>query len=93
MLQYFIEIKGKIKNWWVDPITKSYRISSSLMGMWAGLWLACLLLLVFEGQTPIDNIGVFAIYGIILGGLSGAIFPKISRMIFLPFIFFIPTCS
>jgi len=83
----------KFKVWWQKPLAATDRFISSLMGMWAGIWLGCLFLVGYETQAYIENAGRFALYGLAIGAITGFIFPKGSRILFFPFLFFGVSCS
>lgn len=75
--------------WWRAPSTPAERISSIVLGGWAGLWIGGLGRIAL-GQLPIPLGEVFwaAIAVAVLLAAAGAVFPKLVRCLCFPFAFF-----
>ena len=93
MADFINKKKKQIQKWWQRPATKSDRVFSAMLGVWAGMWIGGLGRIFFETPVPFGQIGYFGLYGAILGAISGAFFPKASRFLFYPFAFLGFSCG
>ena len=75
-------------NWWSEPIRTRDRVMSTFIGFWAGIWIGGLGRIIYS--TPVSGITIlyFALGGALICAFFGAIAPKYSRIIFLPFTLF-----
>jgi len=93
MADYLNTKKERFQAWWQKPVTKSYRVSSGLLGLWAGIWIGGLGRVFYQTPVSFNVIGYFALFGAIAGAIIGSSFPKGSRFISLPFAFMGVSCS
>ncbi len=79
---------NKVKNWLKEPVNKQDYIKSALVGLWAGIWIGGLCRIIYETPVELFSVVKFSILGAAVCAFLGLIFPKASRVIFLPFTFF-----
>jgi len=85
---YFTDRLKKYKDWWSAPVNLKSRVYSAILSGMAGFWIAALGRITL-GTLPVSLsvIGWFALSGIAIGILFGALFPKTMRLIAFPFAF------
>jgi hypothetical protein len=71
------------------PPTRKERITSAVLGGFAGFWIAVLCRLFF-GTLPasLSAVAAVGLWGLLAGVLLGIIFPKTTRWAALPFAFY-----
>jgi len=85
----FIKSKFQDMRQWfkIKPNAKD-RITTAMMGFWAGIWLGVIFAFVFFSPTPIVTLFWSAVGGAIICSIVGGVFPKYPRIIFFPFCLF-----
>ncbi len=79
---------SRFTQWMERPVTLKDRVISSLLGLWAGLWIGGLGSIIFI-EPPIASMTVVyaALGGSLLCFIAGLTIPKYSMLLFFPFSF------
>jgi hypothetical protein len=80
--------KGRLRKWWEQPSRPGDRVTSGLLGLWAGLWIGGIGRVIYETPVSFMEVAVFALCGALVMFILGITFPKVSRFVTVPFSFF-----
>jgi TM2 domain-containing membrane protein YozV len=76
---------GKFLSWWNAPNTKKDRYIAATVGAFGGFWIGGLGRIIL-GALPVSitDVGLWALGGVVVFSLLGAVFPKVITCVCYP---------